>query len=359
MQIDRALRLGLLSLIGSWSMASVTLLRAKDNLLSHEPDVSIDLPAVQKLNGKVDYEGGWMDSDEGHNFSGSVSLPVAERFGLQGDAMYSRVIAGSDASDFYAGGAHFFWRNPNHALIGLFAGGESGEVQYSLHAGLEAEYYLPQFTFGLSAGVGHLKYDQPVSFFATDQTRFVGSAFAAWYPIDQLMIEVGYANLFENHLGQAVVEFQTPLRGLSLTADAGIGSHGYDYLLFGIRYYFGTDKRLINRHREDDPQGLLRRVINSLGLVGADFNQRIADQGVNGSGSFGSRLIEVNRTITQTGGNGNFPPLPPDPYTPPVDIGNGDLSGIEVNRLIQMGGEGRGPVPLLPPLPPFIIQSSR
>lgn len=279
--------------------------------MAHNPDISLDLPAVDRLNGKVDYLGGWMNSDEGHNFSGSISLPVTERFGVQGDALYTHVIGNGYATDFFAGGAHFFWRNPNRALVGLFAGGESGEAQYSLHAGVEAEYYFHQFTFGLSAGIGHLKYDQPVSFFETDQTRFVGSAFAAWYPVDQLMIEVGYANLFESHLGQAVIEYQTPLCGLSLTADAGIGSHDYDYVLLGIRYYFGGNKSLIRRHREDDPGGLLRRVMNGLGLVGADFNEQAANSGGNGNGGFGATLIEVNRSGT------SIPPGPPNHYTSP------------------------------------------
>lgn len=219
---DIALSPGSSGLLRSWAFAGLLLfagefVRASESLIPvvSAPGISLDLPVVSDLNGAVDYLGGWMNSHEGHNVSGRISLPLGEHFGLQGDALYTRVISGNTAADFYSGGAHFFWRNPGRGLLGLFAAGESGEVQYSLHAGIEGEYYLRRFTLGLSAGVGHLKYDQPVSFFDTDQTRIVGSAFVAWYPVDQLMFQLGYANLFENHLGQAVAEYQTPLRGLA------------------------------------------------------------------------------------------------------------------------------------------------
>ena len=44
------------------------------------------------------------------------------------------------------------------------------------------------------------------------------------------------------------------LPGLSVFADAGIGDEGYDHVYGRLRYYFGTTKTLMKRHREDDPE---------------------------------------------------------------------------------------------------------
>jgi hypothetical protein len=59
-----------------------------------------------------------------------------------------------------------------------------------------------------------------------------------------------------------------------LTAEAALGNHGYDHLLFGIRYYFGANKSLRARHREDDPPGLMHQILYGLGLYGAEFNHK-------------------------------------------------------------------------------------
>src|SRR6185369_14837036 len=79
---------------------------------------SLQEPAVSEINGKIGYSGGSMNSAEGHNFDGSITFPISQPFGIQGDALYSRV---SD-QDFYGGAGHFFWRNPEVGLLGLAGG---------------------------------------------------------------------------------------------------------------------------------------------------------------------------------------------------------------------------------------------
>ena len=62
------------------------------------------------------------------------------------------------------------------------------------------------------------------------------------------------------------------MSGLSCFAELAAGDHGYDHALFGITCYFGGNKSLIQRHREDDPPNLLRRALYTIGTYGAQFN---------------------------------------------------------------------------------------
>ncbi len=98
--------------------------------------------AVSGINGKLNYSGGNMDSFEGHNVSGSFSLPLAPNFGFQVDGLYTHV---SDR-DFYGAGAHLFWRDWDKGLLGVTAATVHEKGIDSFQGGLEAEYYLDKFT---------------------------------------------------------------------------------------------------------------------------------------------------------------------------------------------------------------------
>ena len=75
-------------------------------------------PAVSEINGEAGYAGGTMDGSEGNNFNATITLPVSHSLGFQADGLYSRIGAG----DFYGGGGHFFWRDPDLGLFGLTGG---------------------------------------------------------------------------------------------------------------------------------------------------------------------------------------------------------------------------------------------
>lgn len=84
-----------------------------------------------------------------------------------------------------------------------------------------------------------------------------GSLNLTWYANDNLALDVGAskADKFDRqHLG---VEYQTHVKGLALFADAAQGDNGYDHVMGGLTYYFGGNKTLKQRHREDDPKNLL------------------------------------------------------------------------------------------------------
>ncbi|WP_457570499.1 hypothetical protein [Desulfovulcanus sp.] len=118
--------------------------------------------------------------------------------------------------------------------------------------GLEAEAYLNKITIAAQAGyqTGTLK----DTYFADADLRF--------YPLDDLMLEIGIRGSDEHTQGHAGAEFLTKFHGLALFADGAMGD-GYEHVLAGIRVYFGRDKSLIRRHREDDLLNPLLNIITS------------------------------------------------------------------------------------------------
>ena len=226
--------------------------------------------AVSEINGKLDYSGGNMNSAEGHNFSGSITLPVAKQFGFQADALYSRI----SGADFFGGAGHFFWRNPDLGLLGLTGGYLHRDGVETFQFGAEAEAYWKRFTFGFFGGAGSIKYSQTVPFIDTNPTRFVGRLSASYYPVDNLRVGVSFTTAFRDNLAKGEIEYQTPINGLALTGEVAKGNNGYDHLLFGVRYYFGGNKTLRNRQRQDDPPGLMPQILHSLGVYGAEYNRK-------------------------------------------------------------------------------------
>jgi hypothetical protein len=278
------------------SMKPVHLTLLAGTLASGDGTQAVELlPAVSEINGKVDYAGGVMESAAGHNFSGSITVPVGTHFGFQADALYSHV---SDR-DFYGGAGHFFWRDPAIGLLGVAGGGVTQDAVSSFQGLIEGQYYVGKFTAGGYVGVGQLSYDIPAPFINSDPTKFLGSVTLDYYVTGNLRLGVGYTYAFQNSLGTVQAEYQTPWKGLALTAEYARGENHYDHALFGLRFYFGKDKPLIDRHRQDDPPSLTQRILTGVGLYGAEFNRKaeryFANTGAPGGwngGSYGLIITE-------------------------------------------------------------------
>ncbi len=274
--------------------------------------------AVDGLNGSLGFAIGNMESEWGNNLSGSFALPLSGKFGLQVDGLYTQV---SDR-DFAGGGLHAFWRDSERGSVGLTAAGISQEFLYGLNGGMETEYYLKRFTFGLEAGVATLEYSDSVPFIDTHPTDFIGTATVSYYPLDDLVIQAAYSRVLGNNLYEALVEYQTPLAGLDCFVDLAKGDNDYDHALFGVRYHLGHKKSLIRRHREDDRPSAARRVLNAIGTYGAEYNRAgreyTAAHGGEWTGSFGALLFEAERNRwKEMIEKGVLPPLPPLPPSPP------------------------------------------
>lgn len=290
---------------------------ASDKPNPFKTDIALRPPAVEEINGKVSYAGGGMNSAEGHHFDGSITFPLARQFGFQADALYSHI----GSLDFYGGAGHLFWRNPDFGLIGVTGGYLTRSGVDTFQVGAEGEYYLDRFTFGFFAGAGSISYDHSAPLIDTNPTRFIGRVSADWYALEELRLGVSCTTAFRNNLVKGEAEYQTPIRGLAVTAEVAVGDHHYDHWLLGVRYYFGGNKSLRDRQRRDDPRGLMPQILHGLGVYGAEYNRKgrayaAAHPGAggwSGGGSYGS--VERQRRNFMWDPHPPIPPLPPTEWS--------------------------------------------
>lgn len=232
-------------------------------------------PAVSGLNGKVSVEGGTIGTNAQQSATaitqGSITTPLGHSFGLQVDGAASTAFN----SFFGSGGVHLFWRDPAIGLIGPMAsfGGGAG-TQSGLYGG-EADLYAGVFTLGIRAG-----YASSTSAFGSLNGGFYLGTLTL-YPVPDLALSIEGGQLAGLAVGQARIEYQPELRAgrnISFYASGIAGDLGVYRATAGVRYYFGSDKPLIRRHREDDPPALSSLALEALSQKSfcASFGRRVA-----------------------------------------------------------------------------------
>jgi len=211
------------------------------------------LPAVSGINGKLEVSGGFLRTPGttiGHaRVNGSLSIPVTERFGLQGDLS----IFNSPTGIGGAGALHAFTRDPSFYLLGVTAAAVRVPGASLWAIGPEAELYLDRFSIEAWGGYANLNYDDVA--LADLSGAFIMADFA-YYISDDWRVSIGGRHLLgENQLRLAteyqVTSFQVPF---SVTGEGRFASDGSIVATIGLKHYFGDpDKTLIDRHRQDDP----------------------------------------------------------------------------------------------------------
>ena len=203
-------------------------------------------PAVSGLNAKV--EGAFGDIDgEGFGYGGgSVAAPLGHQFGVQLD-----LLGGSYDGEFIgSAGGHAFWRDPDVGLLGLYASYTEFDGNGGVHQskyGVEGELYLDRLT--LSGVGGYAGGDV--------STHGFSIANASYYLSDEFRLTLGHRYANRTHVGAAGAEGQVFSEngvGVSLFAEGRLAEGNEAAVWAGLRLYFGADKTLIRRHREDDPQ---------------------------------------------------------------------------------------------------------
>ena len=214
------------------------------------------LPAVSEPNAKITGAGGALDTVSVYVLEGSFTTPIAHSFGLQVDG-----IAGLFDDDGLGGGAaHLFWRDPAIGMVGLYGSGfatTAGRNYSVANVGIEGSLYLDRFTVEGIVGA---------QFASVLDTDIFGTALLAYYPIDDLRVHGGYRYWFGKHIGMAGFEWQFPGQNdnsinFGLFGDAQFREESVGAWA-GFRIYFGSQKPLIRRHREDDPVPILPFDIN-------------------------------------------------------------------------------------------------
>ncbi|MFZ2281530.1 MAG: hypothetical protein WAW39_27275 [Prosthecobacter sp.] len=211
-------------------------------------------PAVSAINGKLDANYGAINRASTRGVAGSLSVPLGHRFGAQFDGLYQHGFS----TNIYGVGTHFFARDPGKGLIGLASSWTTSQKFTDVIVGMEGEYYFDKVTLGTV--VGWNNYDSHVNTTfpgLVDHQNFVAArVYAAIYPMDDLMVRLEYQSRFNHNFYVAHVEWQTPVSGVAVFADAGVGDNNYAHVMGGVRVYFGGSKPLKDRHRKDDPSNM-------------------------------------------------------------------------------------------------------
>ena len=122
--------------------------------MAADVETTTALPAVSAPNGKVEIGGGWTDiddlgDDEVFRGGAAFSFPVGDMFGIQAD------LTALDAFGETAigGAAHFFTRDPNSYLLGVYGGYVDAGPANIWYVGPEAELYLDNISIEAVGGV--------------------------------------------------------------------------------------------------------------------------------------------------------------------------------------------------------------
>jgi hypothetical protein len=235
------------------------------------------LPAVSQINGKISLEAGATGA-QGQSSAvgiaqGSLAAPLGHSFGVQIDG-----LAATSYGSFGGGGAaHLFWRNPQIGLFGpiaALAGFRGATVGWY---GAEGEIYASLFTVGAYGGYQ----DAGATAFVASGGFYHGRLTV--YPIPDLALTVGGGQFAGRTLGNGRIEYQPDFiasRNVSFFVDGSAGDNSFYRVTGGVRLYFGPEKTLIRRHREDDP------VPFTPGIFGNGGNG-----GVGGNGGHGGNAV--------------------------------------------------------------------
>lgn len=224
--------------------------------------------AVSALNGKIDAAYGTIHDTSSRAISATISAPVGDYFGVQIDTLYQKVAE----RDFYGLGGHFFTRKSSQGLLGLIVGGIRSNAVSNVTIGIEGEWYLDYFTVGGIVGYDSvMKSGSVISTYSprlnTQRDFVLANLYAAVYPLPDLMLRFEWTNRLSRNFYDVTVEYQTPVDGLAIFGDVGVGDADFFQLLGGVRYYFGGKKSLKARHREDDPENFLNGVTGGSSLM--------------------------------------------------------------------------------------------
>ena len=216
--------------------------------------------AVSEINGKIDSAYGNLDSTDAWINGGSFSAPVAEAFGVQLDALYADV--GEEGFDKFGGvGGHFFWRDSEVGLFGAAIGGVWSDDIETYEFSVEGEYYYGLLTFGARAGYTVVEFDDPLGSLDPDEDGAFGLAYVIAYPLEDLSVLGGIEYRFDNTAFRVETEYAITNCGLSIFAQGLFANDDYEQGIVGLRYYFGSEKNLQERHRQDDPRNMLKDVL--------------------------------------------------------------------------------------------------
>ena len=255
----RILTLTLLSTAGACAWAG--------GAVAADPGVIVqqgaDLPAVSGLNGKWEFDPGIITGGGTVRGAGSISAPLGDKIGVQGDG-FASYSSGKGLA--YGGAGHIFTRDPNAYLAGVTAGFVTVPGATLGAVGLEGELYAGQLSLEGWAGYAGLNYVDPAML---DKSGAFAIGDLGYYATPDFKLSLGGSYILGDMALHAGTEYQFHGLGapLSLTGDARLHRDGNYSVTVGLKGYFGGDdsKSLIDRQRQDDPDN---RALDLFGAAG-------------------------------------------------------------------------------------------
>ncbi len=206
-----------------------------------------NLPAVAYVNGWVGASLGGVHAVNSGGLlvlgKGGITFPLGHAFGIQADVFDGVVVH----KNLQAADSYLFWRAPAQGFLsGHVKYQESNHVYETLY-GLRGDAYIYNWTLSAEGGGVHTNVQ------GANETGY-GEVYANWYPMPDLKLFANYLRVKQDNVFQVGGEYQLGLKylpGLSIFVDGGVGDHNLRYGFLELRYYFGENKTLIRRHRED------------------------------------------------------------------------------------------------------------
>jgi len=244
-----------LILLGTASLCAWQTGAMAADLLSPTPVAQQDetLPAVSGVNGRWEFDPGYLSSPSGGLFraAGSLDLPLGDHFGAQGDIS----VADTPTGLVYGGALHLFTRDPSKYLLGVTAGVIVSPTARLEAVGPEAELYLGNVSLEGWAGYAALQYPAAPG---SNKSGFFGMGDVAYYLTPDFRLALGGSDVLGDLALHTAAEYMFHNLGmpLSVTADARFHSGGTWVATIGLKGYFGGSdpgKSLMDRQRQDDP----------------------------------------------------------------------------------------------------------
>jgi hypothetical protein len=180
------------------------------------------------------------------------------------------MVGSADSASFYGIGGHLFWRDPARGLFGLTGSwvGWNKSDTITLPFRLYDEVAQIQDVTGADVGkvgvegaayLGRISLEGAAGYQFGSDTGFAGRATVAFYPTDDLRLDIGVVQLAGADAAfRGGAEWAPAGHSFSLFASGLARSSDNWSVLGGAKMYFGAgQKSLIQRHREDDPENFL------------------------------------------------------------------------------------------------------
>jgi hypothetical protein len=198
--------------------------------------------AVSAFNGNLGVGGGELQDHSGWLGIGRGVIPVGPDTGFQLDPFGGT----ANGLGYWGIGGNFFFRDPSKGSIGPIVSYQEYGSANLQHYGAQGEWYTGPVDLALRAGYqdGH----------QVNRGGFV-ELHAGFYLTPDLMIGTSSqynAGHFDQTFDAEFLPHWQAVPGLSLFSNASVGSPGGTMVLAGIRFHFGPDKTLMERHHTDD-----------------------------------------------------------------------------------------------------------